>query len=362
MLAVLIGLVLVVDHLATAAATAGWRGRLRLVAAGLAMGYGVFTKDVLFVCTVAPVVLAVLWRRTLPLREASLLVGTTVVPYGAYLTVLAFAGELDGWFTAKSQGAQRMFGFIQATGFNAPDSPSLVDRILAQLGSFGTSYVLLLACPVAGVVAALSARADRRFLGLVAVMTGLFGVYSAAFGTFEEQYGYPVMITGISPRLSARWSWSSASPAPGARPPWPVSSSRQRPRLSASAPRRRPTTASCVCATGRRPTCLHRPAWGSPTARASWPSATIPGSGSGRRCPDLAENGASYILTQSLPTSLGYGYALPELLPWLAANARPMIAVTGPTNGVTTLWYIDQDALKAGAAARVGFPANEREQ
>ena len=57
-----------------------------------------------------------------------------MVPYGAYLTVLAFAGELDGWFTAKSQGALRMFGFIQATGFNAPDSPSLVDRILAQLG------------------------------------------------------------------------------------------------------------------------------------------------------------------------------------------------------------------------------------
>ena len=33
-----------------------------------------------------------------------------------------------------------------------------------------------------------------------------------------------------------------------------------------------------------------------------------------------------------------------------------MIAVTGPTNGVTTLWYIDQDALEAGAAARVGSP------
>ena len=28
-------------------------------------------------------------------------------------------------------------------------------------------------------------------------MMGLFGVYSAAFGTFEEQYGYPVMIAGI---------------------------------------------------------------------------------------------------------------------------------------------------------------------
>ena len=39
-----------------------------------------------------------------------------------------------------------------------------------------------------------------------------------------------------------------------------------------------------------------------------------------------------------------------------------MIAVDGPTNGVTTLWFIDKDALQAGAAARVAFPANEREQ
>jgi hypothetical protein len=78
--------------------------------------------------------------------------------------------------------------------------------------------------------------------------------------------------------------------------------------------------------------------------------------------PDLAENGASYVLTQSLPTSLGYGYARPELLPWLAANATSKIAVTGPTNGVTTLWFIDRNALEAGAAARVAYPANEREQ
>ena len=60
--------------------------------------------------------------------------------------------------------------------------------------------------------------------------------------------------------------------------------------------------------------------------------------------------------------SLGYGYAKPELLPWLAANAKPMIAVNGPTNGTTTLWFIDKDALQAGADARVAYPANEREQ
>ena len=361
-LAVLIGLVLVVDHLAAAEVAPGWRGRLRLIAAGLAMGYGVFSKDVLFVCTVAPVVLAVLWRRTLPLREAALLVGATVVPYGAYLTVLAFAGELGGWFTAKSQGALRMFGFIQATGFNAPGSPSLVDRILAQLGFFGTSYVLLFVCPVAGVVAALSARADRRFLGLVAVMMGLFGVSSAAFGTFEEQYGYPVLIAGILaaavsavelverfPRTRRTTAvaclvFTAAAAALGVRAEATADDGFLRVRDWTQANLPAQARVGVTNSTGEL-------AFGDDPRFGVWPS-----------LPDLAENGASYILTQSLPTSLGYGYAVPELLPWLAANARPMIAVTGPTNGVTTLWYIDQDAVKAGAAARVGFPPNERER
>lgn len=358
-LAVLIGFMIVVDHLA---APAEGRGRLRLVAAGLAMGYGVFSKDVLVVCTVAPVVLAVLWRRTLSLREGSLLVGAAVVPYGAYLTVLASAGELGGWFTAKSQGVQRMLGLVQTTGFNAPDSPSLVDRVVAQLGSFGTSYVLLLVCPVAGAVAALSARADRRFLGLVAVMTGLFGVYSAAFGTFEEQYGYPVMIAGIL--AAAVGVVELAERFPRARRTAAVTCLVFT-AVAAALGVRAEATADDGFLRVREWTQAHLPAqarvgvtnstgelaFGDDPRFGVWPS-----------LPDLAENGASYVLTQSLPTSLGYGYALPDLLPWLAAHATPMIAVTGPTNGVTTLWYIDQDALEAGAAARVGFPANEREQ
>ena len=108
------------------------RSRLRLVVAGLALGYGLLTKDVLFVCTVVPVVLAVLWRRTLPLRDGAVLVGAAVVPYVVYLIVLTFSGGLGGWFAAKSQGLLRTLGFVQATGFNAPNAPSLVGRILDQ--------------------------------------------------------------------------------------------------------------------------------------------------------------------------------------------------------------------------------------
>ncbi len=359
MLAVLVGLALVVDHLNR---DADHRSRLRLVVAGLALGCGLLSKDVLIVCTVMPVVLAALWRRTLPLRDAAVLVCTTVLPYVVYLIVLASAGEIGGWYTAKSRGVLRALGVVQSTGFNAPNAPSLVDRVVAQLGQFGTSYVLLLVCPLAGVVAALSASPARRFLGLVAVTTGLFGVYSAAFGTFEEQYGYPVMIAGI------------------------VAAAVSAVELSERFPRaRRAITVVCLvfvavaAALGVRAEAttddgfLQVRAWmranlpadarvGVTNSTGDWAFGESPRVGVWASLPDLADNGASYVLTQSLPTSLGYGYARPELLPWLTGNAEPMIAVDGPTNGVTTLWFIDEDALEAGAAARIAFPANPREQ
>ncbi len=361
-LAALVGLALVVDHLARPDRAAGARGTARLVLAGLALGYGVLTKDVIAVCAVVPVVLALLWRRTLTRREATILIGTAVLPYAVYLSVLVLLGRIGDWFTAKSEGALRMLGFIQATGFNAPDSPSLVGRLVAQVGFFGTSYVLLLVCPLVGVVAALGARPERRFVGLVAVATGLFGVYSAAFGTFEENYGYPVAIAAIL-----------------AAPVAVVELRERRPRL------RRATTAVCLvfvlCATalGLR-TELTRDD-GFRQVR-SWVAANLPAdarvgvtNSTGELAfaddprfavraslPELAGADASYVLTQSLPTSLGYGFARPELLPWLAANATPVIAVPGPTNGVTTLWYVDPAVREAGAAARVAFPANEPEK
>ena len=370
---VLVGVALVVDHLARGGADRGRhpdparRGRIDhsvvvLVAAGLALGYGVFSKDVLVVCAVAPVVLAAVWRRTVPLREAAILTGAAAVPYAAYLIVLVATGWFGDWFTAKSQGALRMLGFVQATGFNAPNSPSLVGRIIAQLGFFGTSYVLLLLCPLVGVIAALSARPERRFVGLVAVMMGLFGLYSAAFGTFEENYGYPVMIAAILG--AAVTAVELAERFPGLR---------------------RTITVTCLVFT------LAAAVLGIRTEATSddgflqvrrWAEAYLPGNakvgvtnstaelafasdprfGLWASLPDLAANDASYVMTQSLPTSLGYGYARPELVTWLAANATPMIAVPGPTNGVTTIWFISRPALEAGAAAGVAFPRLETEQ
>lgn len=360
MLFVLVGLAVLVGRMARGGPDRGRRPML--AAAGLAMGYGVFSKDVLVVCTLAPVVLAVLWRRTLPLRDAAILAGGIVGPYAVYLTTLAFTGWFGDWFTAKSQGALRMFGVVQSTGFNAPDAPSLVSRVLAQVGFFGTSYVLLLLCPLVGVVAARSDRPERRFVGLVAVTTGLFGVYSAAFGTFEENYGYPVMIAGIMAAAVCAVELYEHRP-------------RTRLAVTVICPLFLVAAAVLGIRTEMTPDDGFRQVH-------SWTDANLPADarvgvtnstgelafdddprfGVWASLPDLDANGASYVLTQSLPTSLGYGFARPELVSWLAANATPVFATEGPTNGVTTLWRIGPDALDAGADARVGYPARDTER
>jgi hypothetical protein len=76
-----------------------------------------------------------------------------------------------------------------------------------------------------------------------------------------------------------------------------------------------------------------------------WPSLT-----------SLAGNDAQYVLTQSQPLSQGYGYAAPQLLDWLAANATPVFTVTGPTSGHTVVWQLDQAKLDAAVAAGTTIP------
>jgi hypothetical protein len=45
------------------------------------------------------------------------------------------------------------------------------------------------------------------------------------------------------------------------------------------------------------------------------------------------------------------------MLDWLEANAEPLLVAPGPTNGSTTLWYLDDDTLARGAAQGIGYPS-----
>ncbi|WP_111768597.1 ArnT family glycosyltransferase [Nakamurella deserti] len=326
----------------------------RLAVGGLAMGYGVLTKDVFVVASLVPVLAAVGWRSTLSRRQAAAAAAGVVLPYATYLLVLLLNGAIDDWAQAKWSGLLRMIGVEQDTGFNAEGAPSLLGRLISQLTQFGTSYVLLLACPVAGALACLSRRRERRLIGLAALFMGLLGVYSAAFGTFEENYGYPVLI------LSLPAAAVVAAELLERRPVW-------YPRVAAVTAAflvavvalgvRAETTTDNGYLQVRDWMAAHLPqdvrvavtndtgyvAFGRDPRFGLWPSAA-----------SMVEHKVTYILTQALPTQQGYGRATHEMLTWLESHGQPLIRVDGPTNGSTVLWSVPWENLQAGASLHIG--------
>ncbi len=325
-----------------------------LVAAGLLLGYGILTKDMFGVYTVVPLWAGMLWKRTVRRREVVVVTAAMATPYVVYLLFLVITGYIGDWYRAKASGVMRMLGTVQDTGFNAPGAPSLVSRLIDQVGQFGTSYLLLAMCPVAGVLASFSTRRDRRFLGLTTLFMGLFAMYSALFGTFEENFGYGVMIAGVlgvsivaAELHERRPSWrrrlamvgvtlTVLSVALGVRAEttvdngfeqvyaWVYANLPQGAKVSVTN-----GTAELIFAGDER--------------FGVWATA-----------PKMESVGARYILTQSLPTSQGYGYLDPAMLTWLQSTAHPLISIAGPTNGETTVWYVDADALRQAADAGLG--------
>ncbi|MEX5301177.1 glycosyltransferase family 39 protein [Kocuria sabuli] len=324
---------------------------------GLLLGYGVLTKDVFVLLTVAPVMLSVVWRRTLPSREAAVILMGSAVPYLAYLAVLSAHDMFADWLWAKTNGVRRFLGFEQLTGFNAEGSPSLIGRLIDQAGTFGTSYVLLGLGPLAALFVCLSARPERRLIGLVGLVMGVFGLYCAAFGTFEEQYGYPVMVAGILSLAVCAMEVCEGRPSL-TRPVTGVAIVFA--LLTVTLGVRAETTTDNGYARFRAWMDDHLPA----DARVSVTNSTgefafsdDPRFGAWPDPQLMEQNGVEYILTQKTPTMQGYGYARPEMLDWLTETATEVVSFDGPTNGATTLWRVSEDELSEAADAGIGLPS-----
>ncbi|MGQ1837343.1 hypothetical protein ACT4S2_02680 [Kocuria turfanensis] len=324
---------------------------------GMLLGYGVLTKDVFVLLTVAPIVLAILWRRTIPKMQAALILLGSSVPYAVYLFLLEVQGMMPGWLWAKSYGARRMLGFQQETGFNAEGTPSLASRMIEQAGSYGTSYVLLAAGPTAALLVCFSPRADRRLIGLAGLLMGVFGLFCAAFGALEEQYGYPVMVAGIlsiavfSVEVCARWPHLFKSTAAvgvvftlstvflGVRAETTSDNGFAQFRQWAEVHLPADAKVSVTNITAELAFAQDDPRFG------AWPSPEM-----------MEQNNAEYMLTQSMPTMQGYGYTPPEMLEWLAYTSSEVVSFDGPTNGTTTLWRVEGDDLRRAADADFGLP------
>lgn len=329
----------------------------RLVAAGLLLGYAVLTKDVFVLGAVVPIIVAALWRNTLSVRDSITLLATSVVPYTIYLCVLGFNGLMGTWIWAKTSGVRRMIGLEQSTGFNAEGSPSLLSRVLEQVGQFGSSYLLLALTPVTGFLLCFSRNRARRLIGLMALIFGFFGLYSAAFGTLEEQYGYPVLFSGVLSSavfavelVERRASWrkpvivfavafTALTAVFGVRALLTVDNGFAQAHEWVAENLPEDARVSVSNSTGEL-------AFEGDERFGVWPSAPL-----------METNDANYIITQEHPTSMGYGYAQPAMLEWLEANATSVFSVDGPTNGTTEIWFVEDEVRAAGAAANIGFPS-----
>jgi 4-amino-4-deoxy-L-arabinose transferase-like glycosyltransferase len=328
----------------------------RELAAALVFGIALLGKDMTAVFTVLPLAAAVLWRRTLPWSTVRRMLPVVAVPYLGYLGLIAVAGLAPDFAAQKLTGVLRMAGAVQETGFNAAPGADLATRLVEMVGRFGTSYLLLALCPLAGLVAVLSARADRRLVGLLALAAGLLGVYCVLGGAAEEQFGHYVVLAAV------------------VAVPVAVLELGERRRAL-----RRPLAAAAVlvCVLGAvlglqaRTTAddglVQARDWMAGELPAGTPVGLTSVTGEFALLPhdgwavlpslaSLQSGAARYVLTQSHPLSQGYGYAAPELLDWLAAHARPVFTATGPSAGDTVVWRLDRAALAAAVAAGTTLP------
>lgn len=172
----------------------GW---LRLVAAGIACGLSLLTKE-----TAAPlflVLLAVAIVRGSPLsrRAALLVLGTAIATYAPYPLTAAAVGDGHAFVHQKFSGVLRMVGLQQQTGFNAPGAPSFFSRISVDAATFYPSYVL-----IAGGLCALpfllrSTSVSARVVGYVTVGGFALLAYQITFGTLEEQMFYFLVVPSV---------------------------------------------------------------------------------------------------------------------------------------------------------------------
>jgi hypothetical protein len=331
------------------------RHRLEL-ATGLAFGVALLTKDMTAAFTVVPLLAAVFWRSTLPAATVRRVLGTAILPYLCYVGLIAAAGLVPDFFGQKLTGLSRMLGVVQETGFNAAPGADLAGRLVEMVGRFGTSYLLLVLCPLAGLVAVLSTAPARRLVGLLALSAGLLGIYCVVGGAAEEQFGYYVVLATVvagpvavqelaGRRLSLRRPLAAAavivcalSALLGVQARLTVDDGLVRARAWMFTELPVGARVGLTSVTGEFAFLPHE-GWGVLPSLAS-----------------LRNGRAQYVLTQGRPLSRGYGYAAPELLEWLAAHARPIFTATGPSAGDTVVWKLDPAALDAAVAAGQTLP------
>jgi Dolichyl-phosphate-mannose-protein mannosyltransferase len=167
------------------------------IGAGLLFGCAVLTKDEGALLTLVPLLAsaALRWgpRRTMALLTA----GTTGAVYAVYVAIVVANGQFSALWGAKTSGIKRMLGLLQITGFNSSGGGSLSSRLIAEIGSFATTYTALALAVPALMVIVRYGDPLQRLLGLLYCAAGITLGYALVYGTLEEQELYLLIVPSL---------------------------------------------------------------------------------------------------------------------------------------------------------------------
>ncbi|MFB6624106.1 ArnT family glycosyltransferase [Streptomyces sp. NPDC056374] len=173
------------------------RARARALLAGAFFGLAILTKDHAVLITVLPLLAALLLGWGPPRRLVALTTGVTVLSYVVYVAFLAGFGHFGEFWEAKTAGVRRLLGVVQETGFNAAGTPSLADRLLAELSAYASTYLLLVLTPVALFLLLRRKEPVYRLLTLFQASAIVTLGYALALGTLEEQALYLLFVPNL---------------------------------------------------------------------------------------------------------------------------------------------------------------------
>lgn len=159
--------------------------------AGLLLGVAVMTKDMAALLVYPPLVVLVVAGWGVERRISGTALAAAFVPYSVYLVALSAVGGIGAWWVQETAGLSRFGGAQKSTGFSKAGSPSLTHTMLKQIGSFGTTYLLIVLSLVATLYLLFATRrADRRFFAVVSGFGAVTVFYALFFGTIEAQFLY----------------------------------------------------------------------------------------------------------------------------------------------------------------------------
>lgn len=165
----------------------------RTVVAGVLFGLALLTKEPTVFVTLLPLGTCFVFGWALP-RTRSMLAGVVaLIVYAPYPAIVYAIGDWDTFIDQKFDGALRLAGLLQITGFNQQGGPSFLEALVERLDEFATTYMFLATGTVAVCVLLLTnlGKAPARRL-LVAWTSSAYAFlgYAMVFGTLEEHFFY----------------------------------------------------------------------------------------------------------------------------------------------------------------------------